>query len=133
MRGGLVARGGIARPAARWAANGLLVLLSITLFFAGIEVFLRVIDRRNQPMISANRFAGIPKGIVDLADLSSAPRIGAENLNRAVAPGPANVEFNVAESGQKMPRVVPRCGSPQRHQPWADRDGGRPRRPFAVR
>jgi hypothetical protein len=81
MRGVLVAGGGIASRAARWAANGLLVLLSIALFFAGIEVFLRVIDRGNRPAISSERFdkgnqatisserfAGIPKGIVDLAE-----------------------------------------------------------------
>ena len=43
----------------------------------------------------------------DPVDLARAPRIGADDLNRAVAPGPGNVEFNVAEFGQKMPSIVP--------------------------
>jgi lysophospholipase L1-like esterase len=50
------------------------VLLSITLFFAGLEIFLRVMDRdvgpqpSSRPAVSSERFAGIPKGIVDLAE-----------------------------------------------------------------
>jgi hypothetical protein len=58
---------------ARCAVNGLLVLLSITLFFVGLEIFLRVMDRdvgpqsSNRPTISSERFAGIPKSIVELA------------------------------------------------------------------
>jgi hypothetical protein len=77
MREGLVARGGLAGPAA-WAANGLLVLLSITLFFVGLEIFLRVMDRdvgtdvatrfSNRPTISSDRFVGVPNGIVELAE-----------------------------------------------------------------
>src|ERR1700756_4651634 len=42
----------------------------------------------------------------DPVDLSRAPRIGAQNLNRAVAPGARNGEFNVAKFGEKVPSVV---------------------------
>jgi hypothetical protein len=80
MHGDLVERGGLAGPAA-WAANGLLVLLSITLFFVGLEIFLHVMDRdagiqssnrptisSNRPAVSSERLAGIPKEIVDLVE-----------------------------------------------------------------
>jgi len=43
----------------------------------------------------------------DPVNLSRAPRIGAQNLNRAVASGAGNAEFNVAELGEKVPSVVP--------------------------
>jgi hypothetical protein len=60
--------------AARGAVNGLLVLLSIALFFVGLEIFLRAMDPGAAPQpsnpaaVSPQRFAGIPKGIVDLAE-----------------------------------------------------------------
>ena len=34
------------------------------------------------------------------------PRIGADNLGRAVAARPRNVELNVTELGQKMPPII---------------------------
>jgi hypothetical protein len=39
-------------------------------------------------------------------DLPRAPRIGANNLGRAVAAGPQNVELDIAELGQKMPPII---------------------------
>jgi hypothetical protein len=74
MREGLVARGGIAGSAVRWVADSLLVLLSIAVFFVGLEIFLRVMDRGvgaqpwNPPPMSTERFGEIPKGIVELAE-----------------------------------------------------------------